>query len=115
MYATILIAGVLWNVFDGDVEDTVDVLRGFIRAVVMFYLAKTIWHLKKVSWWLIFLCSGIFSIFAISAVILGLAGTVYLQRSEFLFLVLVVLPSLILLIKVFFLSIQNDVRDVFVH
>ena len=45
-YASFIITGLLWDVADGEIDNLRDFIRGIFRAIVMIYLAKTIWDLK---------------------------------------------------------------------
>lgn len=115
IYASIIAIGVLWNILDGEIENVRDFIRGIVRSAVMFYLAKTIWDLKKISWWAIMIASCIFSLFGVVAIVLVVIGGIALENTQLLFLAGIILPSLILLTQTFLLVIQKDVRERFVN
>ena len=114
-YAIILAIGVLWNMVDGEVENVRDFVRGIVRSAVMFYLAKTIWDLKKVSWWVIVIASCVFSVFGIVAMMIGFVGGIALENKQLIIIGMIVLPSLILLARTFFLAVQKDVKASFIN
>jgi len=76
IYASILIIGLLWNILDGEIESFRDFFRGIVRAAVMVYLSKSIWDLRKVSWWVISCASCAFSFFGVFGSIFSLIASV---------------------------------------
>ncbi|PKG36923.1 hypothetical protein [Psychromonas sp. Urea-02u-13] len=114
-YAIILILGALWNVLDGDIENIRDFIRGIIRSCVMIFLAKTIWDLKKASWWCIASLTCLFSVFGIVAVVMLFVAGVMVDQSKIVFMALTIIPTVALLIKIFLLIIQKDVKVQFLN
>jgi len=115
IYASILIIGLLWNILDGEIESFRDFFRGIVRAAVMVYLSKSIWDLRKVSWWVISCASCAFSFFGVFGSIFSLIAGAAIASSELFFLGIVILPATIILVKTFLLSIQKDVREQFTN
>ncbi len=115
IYASMIAIGVVWNIADGEIENVRDFVRGIIRAAVMVYLSKTIWDLKNVSWWAITISSCVFTLFGVIGVVVVFIGGVAYANTQLLFIGVIVLPATILLLKIFLLTIQKDVRQQFVN
>ncbi len=115
LYATFIIVGLIWNVMDGEIESMRDFIRGTVRAIVMIYLSKTIWDLKKAYWWVIVGTSCAFALLGIMGIFLGLVGGVIFENKTLFFIGIIVIPATILLAQIFYLAIQKDVRQQFVH
>ena len=114
-YAFFIAIGLVWNIVDGEIENLRQFIRGAVRAFVMIYLARTIWSLKKVSWWLIAGASCLFSIFGVVGVLFGFVGGIALANTQLLFIGVIVLPATILLVRTFLLVIQKDVKQQFIN
>ncbi len=115
IYSLFIFAGLLWNVADGGIENMHQFIRGVVRGIVMFYLARTIWQYKKVHWWMITGLSLVFSIVGLGGIILLIMGGVMNDRMQYVTLAVIIVPVIVLLLRVFYLSIQKDVRQQFVN
>jgi len=114
-YGVILILGVLWDLVDGEIESARDAIRGVVRSAVMIYLAKTIWDLKRLSWWVMTICSCLFSVFGVIAVVLLFSGGIVTSQVKYVFMSAIIIPTLLLLVRTFMLLIQKDVKSQFVN
>ncbi len=115
IYGLFIFAGLLWNAADGGIENMHQFIRGVVRGIVMIYLARTIWQYKKVHWWMITGLSLVFSIVGLSAIVLLIMGGVMNDRMQYVTLAVITVPVIVLLLRVFYLSIQKDVRQQFVN
>lgn len=115
VYASILTLGVLWNMADGEIESTRDLVNGIVRAIGTAYFAKTIWELKSGYWWVIACGSGILAFLGVIGVLLGIVGGIAFTSKTLLYIGVYVLPATAALAMVFYLSIQEDVRKQFTN
>ena len=109
-YATLIVLKLIYDVVDGDIENIRHFIRGGIRAAAAIYIALTIWELKKSYWWAIVLASGFFLFAGGAGLVMIFAAGVFYQHYSILSFVLLMLPALGLLAKIFFLTIQKDVK-----
>ncbi len=114
-YGAIIVCGLIWNVFDGDIENTKDCIRGVLRVIVASYLAVTIWDLKKTSWWFITIATGFLIIVGFISLVFVAATGAFNEQFKLLTFVLLVVPALAVLIRIFLTAIQKDVKSQFVN
>ncbi len=114
-YGAIIVCGLIWNVFDGDIENTKDCIRGVLRVIAACYLAVTIWDLKKSSWWFITIATGLLTIIGCISLVMVVATGAFAEQYKTITFVLIVVPALAVLIRIFLIAIQKDVKSQFVN
>lgn len=114
-YGALIVCGLIWNVFDGDVENTKDCIRSVLRVIAATYLAVTIWDLKKASWWFITIATGFLIIVGGSSLIMIFVTDAFYEQPKILPFVILLVPALAVLIRIFLAIIRKDIKAQFVN